>query len=547
QILEHSSNFEIEDIATFHPLSHEFGKIYKVDDMAREAILRKLLLGKGGILTSKESGIKFINEFFKKYIDSSDPSIDSIIKTVLEGCIEHGDTDLMYYAISGILKDNILQIPQEEVEWSNVIDQEYSCEDDGDGFDEEYDNRELAKRLCYGNTEDYILKDVEIIEQKLSSGYNKNSDIQYKNLNSTELLLKIVTQLGSIGIRFVQVIGQYIDIPEELLYAFDDIYDNIKGQTKITAHSTVLKENKELEQYITKFGKTIGGGSMATVYEGENNQGEQVAIRVQNPSLNFQLIETYKMLQNVFEALGKDNSDYKIASHTLSDIYEWINVDMNYPDLEKKDKRYSKKWDGYSIKGNDYSIRIPKVYQIPSNKVKIEEYVDGDNLTSLKILEEQGHDAKAIVKLIINHYIAQIKDGQVHADVHLGNYRLSKNNQLYVLDRTMFIDLTLGDKLFIKSLTKTTGISDMIDNILKYLSKDSKNSNINIAELKESISQELQGYDSEEIGKSISKVMILLRKSGCTIPLKITLLIKNINAMIDMSKSVGLEFKDIFK
>ena len=77
-------------------------------------------------------------------------------------------------------------------------------------------------------------------------------------MDATTLVVNIARQLGSIGIRFLQIMGQYVEIPEYLQGSFNDIYDNINGQSKIVAHTTLLKAWPNFETDIQEIGECIG-------------------------------------------------------------------------------------------------------------------------------------------------------------------------------------------------------------------------------------------------------------------------------------------------
>lgn len=100
---------------------------------------------------------------------------------------------------------------------------------------------------------DGVYKDME----KLCGGF-EYAGYEGK-MDATTLVVNIARQLGSIGIRFLQVMGQYVDIPEELRTSFSDVYDNIHGQLKIVAHETLSNSWPEFTNNIQELGECIGG------------------------------------------------------------------------------------------------------------------------------------------------------------------------------------------------------------------------------------------------------------------------------------------------
>lgn len=172
-----------------------------------------------------------------------------------------------------------------------------------------------------------------------------------------------------------------------------------------------------------------------------------------NPSFRFQYEKMFQTLINTFSRLAEKEPKYAIAIPIIQDIKKWIESDVEFEGFLKKDAKFHKKWNGWKADKKDrYSIKIPRSYAPESRKFKIEEFVPGENLTQIEMLEKNGHDIQSIIGLLIAHYIEQIKEGQIHSDMHPGNFRVTSDNQVAILDRNFYLTIGLKEKLFIRQL-----------------------------------------------------------------------------------------------
>jgi predicted unusual protein kinase regulating ubiquinone biosynthesis (AarF/ABC1/UbiB family) len=291
---------------------------------------------------------------------------------------------------------------------------------------------------------------------------------------------------------------------------------------------------------IQKVGECIGWGSITTVYVARNTAEENVVLKVVNPSFKFQYEKMFATLLQTFQSLAKNDPKYETAIPVIQDIRLWIENDVSSEDFIKKDARFYKKWNGWkSNKKDRYNIRIPKSLPPESEKFKQEEFIEWINLTKLEKLQESGHDTQAVIRIIIAHYIEQIKDGMIHSDAHGGNFRITENNEIAILDRSYYLEIGFTEKLFLRSLFGNIHNSQKIfETLIEYLAKLPWNEKIDLNWLISSM-ETLTMSDNTPMQK-ISDVLVLFRKNQVYIPLWMTLLLKNINALYDLANRVGI-------
>ena len=59
---------------------------------------------------------------------------------------------------------------------------------------------------------------------------------------------------------------------------------------------------------------------------------------------------------------------------------------------------------------------------------------------------------KQVVSLIAKNYVAQLRYGRAHSDVHIGNFRVTADGRIAILDRGMQLELTPAMQQFVELL-----------------------------------------------------------------------------------------------
>ncbi len=585
-------------VSTGKDIAIECEKLYMMSETSKHILLRTLLTGKWGVLEDKEKRQLLLKRLAEDHIQNPDGEIESEVLKIFSMLLEEGKTEDLYFIFSSILQDRIFRRPKKPRSYLEVINRDDHIDqflreqmwdyrenfwdensaierDSGYSFTVDWvDLQELLKEdltikwwydeyMCDWYEDDSMPNDiaeynakVKIANQALgptianpfSQIYSQAEALcggfeyaeYHGKMDATTLIVNIARQLGSIGIRFLQIMGQYVEIPEYLRGSFNDVYDNINGQSKIVAHTTLLKAWPEFKAGIQEIGECIGWGSITTVYVAKSTTGENVVLKVVNPSFKFQYEKMFATLLQTFQSLAKSDAKYETAIPVIHDIKLWIENDVSSENFIENDAQFYKKWNGWKNHKKDrYSIRIPKSLPPGSEKFKQEEFIEWTNLTKLESLQESGHDIQAVIRIIIAHYIAQIKDGIIHSDAHAGNFRITANNEIAILDRSYYLEIGFAEKVFLRSLfANINNPQKTFETLIGYLAKLPWNENVNFSWIESSM-EALRISVSTPMQK-ISDVLVLLRKNQVYIPLWMTLLLKNINALYDLANKVGI-------
>jgi len=362
----------------------------------------------------------------------------------------------------------------------------------------------------------------------------RDSRIQYSPL---EFIVEGAKNLGAPGVRFLQLLGQYIEVPEDFQREFSKVYDSVFGQSKLAAYILLEREWDSFKTEVKEIGDSVGGGSLMTVYEIFMNDGQKEVVKVLNPNVEYHTEESFEVIKTTIEALAREDKSYNTALQIIDDIKKWIINDINFENFLEKDRQFYENNNGFT-NGNKYSIKVPQSNGIENKFYKREEYIDGINLTRPDELAAKGHDLKGIVSVIASDYMSQIASGLVHSDVHPGNYRITEDNLVAILDRNYVLELDPEDMMLLYGLATSKDTENKLNTLISYLSHYNERITLDFR------GQLGQIMDTESGMEQLSSVVRYIRKSKMNLPLKISLMIKNMMALNSLSKSVG--FKDVY-
>ncbi len=394
-------------------------------------------------------------------------------------------------------------------------------------------------------------------------------------LGEIDAIIALAQQLGAMGVRFLQLLGQYADIPPEYQEKFLHVYDSMRGQMKITAYNLIKEKAPGLIEEGDKLVHMIGGGSLVTVYllvkkprDGEK-EGRKYVVKVANPNSKARILETYdllmKVLNSLIEKTPHDDPMYEwyllARDQILPDLKEWTESDIEDTRFFENDKLFKEAFNGWSTPGSPFQMYIPSSYQPNNIYVKVEEYVDGTELTKLQVSEQRdfnegkvtSEDYKAIIATVAKNYLAQIMHAPltpegtvlVHSDAHEGNFKLMSDGRIATLDRNFYIEITKEDREMVEEIIHSElPKEEVLPAFIEYLLKQdcNKGKALDKDELVRIIKEEIKNLPEGNLSiRLVMNLITKLRQHGLRLPLRFTLLLKNLNALDYMAKKAGIQ------
>ncbi|KAI7900502.1 ABC1 family-domain-containing protein [Cokeromyces recurvatus] len=187
----------------------------------------------------------------------------------------------------------------------------------------------------------------------------------------------------------------------------------------------------------------VASASIAQVHKAKLKNGDLVAVKIQKPAIRKQMdwdLAAFRLLlklyEHIFDLPLSWSSDY---------IEEHMRMEANFKiEANNAKKAWKHLQEEKALKDRVY---VPKVYdEYSSERVLVCEWIDGIQLTDIKVLKENGIDYTTAMKTAIEVFASQIfRSGFVHGDPHPGNVLVRKNpnnkNQIQVvlIDHGLYI------------------------------------------------------------------------------------------------------------
>jgi len=615
---EKSINYEInEGRNNYHALLET---LYGMDRSTRKAFLRRILIGDKGALMQKEERHELAKYLLDYRLNpEAQKDLKETIGEVLGAFMETGTTENIYLLLSPIIEENFMIQPangqpyheladavasEKHAEGSKafLLDQMntekivlycremgWSCwpwgaesikfpkwEQIKDKREKEIEARWIAPfqgELVRKMSEQIIMAMIgQVVERKdyaalladqkekdLLTVFGVQGGDTRPALDPIDLVLKAGTLMGPAGVRFLQLLGQYIDIPAEYREAFDKVYDSMEGQTRLSAYSTFRREakrglNRTYFEEVEQLGKRIGGGSLVSVHEVILKDGAKEVLKITNPNALYRAEQYLGIIREVIEHLAKQHPEqaqtYSAVRLLFEDIGEWIVRDVRDERFFENDRKVFADYNQYS-NGGAYRLRIPKHRELSGSYIKAEEFIEGHNLTKVRIkgraAEEKGYltvsesEYKDIVCLLTQTYFRMISKGLAHSDFSPGNIRITDNKEVALLDRNFYLELGAQDIGFFKKLLSSIANPEKLPGIVTdyLLSLPVNQSKVGQkAEIERKIAEVLQGKRGNW-EKVLVDSLIAVRGLGIKMPLEITLLIKNLKVLNNLARKAG--------
>ena len=105
--------------------------------------------------------------------------------------------------------------------------------------DEDFLTRKIYKLMTGGGEAEETLDIDNSVTRLLSLFTDSQKPADDRRLTPIELAVMVGEKAGAVGVRVLQLAGQYFDVPEQERERFSNVYDAMKGQTRLQAYRTL--------------------------------------------------------------------------------------------------------------------------------------------------------------------------------------------------------------------------------------------------------------------------------------------------------------------
>ena len=259
-----------------------------------------------------------------------------------------------------------------------------------------------------------------------------------------DFIFRAVSDMGGMYVKLAQFVALRTSLfPDTDKIRFLSFYDRVPKEN-VDLNKTILRELKRnpLEIFDSIEPEPFACGSFAQVYRGVY-KGRDVVIKIQKEGLKFKLVIDFFVISVIAKIIDVIYSprqanlpqlikDFKVSTYNELDYLEECNW------AERFLQAYTE----------HPSIVIPAVFkEICTNRVIVEQYIDGVSLTSLVAMKARGEDYRKWAQEHLGTDMMQIFWSIVYqiardifqrdfyyADPHPGNILILKDNRYAIID-----------------------------------------------------------------------------------------------------------------
>ena len=241
-------------------------------------------------------------------------------------------------------------------------------------------------------------------------------------------------ELGTTFIKLGQILSVRPDLlPENYLKELSKLQDRVPPANPEDIKKIIEEElGKNIEELFEYFEDTpIASASIGQVHRARLKSGEKVVLKVQKPNVEKQVEEDLAILEEIAQRVDRSNLLKNIKASALFEEFSYtIRNELDYTregrNIDTFRRNFSK----------DDSVYIPKVYwEYTTRRVLCMEEVEGVKITDVEAIRAMGLQQSEIAKRGARIYLQMIfRDGFYHADPHPGNFLITKDGKIALLD-----------------------------------------------------------------------------------------------------------------
>ncbi|MDY7015877.1 MAG: AarF/ABC1/UbiB kinase family protein [Cyanobacteriota bacterium] len=263
-------------------------------------------------------------------------------------------------------------------------------------------------------------------------------------LPSPDVLCKILVELGPVYVKLGQLLSTRPDIlPGRYVEALTDLQANVPpvpwSEVEMQLRRDLERPFEEVFAQVNP--NAIAAGSIGQVHRATLNDGREVALKVQRPSIESVVARDISLIKSLAELVsitefGKDFDIVTLAEEFTTAIQAELDftAEAEYTDRLRHNLSQSRWF-------NPERIIVPKVYwELSTPKLLVLEWLDGQPLLESELAQSQSGEAmkerrREVTTLIFRAFLQQIYlDGFFHADPHPGNIFYLTDSRVALLD-----------------------------------------------------------------------------------------------------------------
>ena len=373
---------------------------------------------------------------------------------------------------------------------------------------------------------------------------HSRKELPYSGAEHLRLLLE---ELGPAFIKMGQILSTRPDLlPPEMAVEFTKLQDTAPPvawkdiQTVLNDHFS-----GNYDTVFTELDSTPeASASIGQVHRGILASGQVVAVKVQRPGVQQQMSVDLEVLRGIAKRAAQNPqfAPYEPAA-IIEEFAQSITRELDYRQEARNIDRYRRNIDSRE------SIRVPNVFHsLSSQHVLVMEYIKGVRIDDIGQLQKLNVDPKELANRLARLLLGSaFNKGFFHADPHPGNFRITEEGTMVLLDFGMVGYLSPRDRAVLTELIMAMVEADSERMTDRLMDLGLKVKGHNIALLEVEMGRFLNNYfdlplSQIPMGEVLTNLLELIRSLRMRLPAQMAILTKTIL----MAEGIGTQLDPDF-
>jgi predicted unusual protein kinase regulating ubiquinone biosynthesis (AarF/ABC1/UbiB family) len=278
-----------------------------------------------------------------------------------------------------------------------------------------------------------------------------------------EQLAADLEHLGPTFVKLGQLLSTRADLlPPPFLDALTRLQDKVEPVPFPEVVAIVTAElGVKISKAFIEFEKTpVAAASLGQVHRAVLRTGRPVAVKVQRPGIQEQILKDLEVLEEIAEAADEHTESGRQFGFTgmLQEFRKTLLRELDYRQEARNLETLAQ-----NLADFDRILVPAPIEDYTTSRVLTTEYVRGHKVTTLHPVVQLELEGEVLAEQLFRAYLKQIlADGFVHADPNPGNVLLTEDNRIALLDLGMVARVTpsLQEKLLQVLIAISEGRAD---------------------------------------------------------------------------------------